>query len=77
MNDKTGLRRSPLTVPAFRDLWAANLLSNFGSQIQVVAAAWLMASMTSSAQLIALAHASVSLPVVLFYPHWRCACRHG
>ncbi|RYY26895.1 MAG: MFS transporter [Sphingomonadales bacterium] len=66
MAETTQLARSPLTIPAFRDLWMANMLSNFGSQIQTVAAAWLMASMTSSAQLIALVQTSVALPIVFF-----------
>lgn len=63
---ETPLSHSPLSIPAFRNLWTANLLSNFGGQIQIVAAAWLMTSMTSSAQMIALVHASFSLSVMLF-----------
>jgi len=57
---------SPLAVRAFRELWSANALSNFGSQIQVVAAAWLMATLTSSAQMIALVQTATSLPTVCF-----------
>lgn len=57
---------SPLAYREYRELWFANSLSNFGSQIQVVAAAWLMASLTDSAQLIALVQTATSLPTVCF-----------
>ncbi len=59
------VRRSPLAIPAFRNLWASNLLSNFGGQVQAVAAGWLMASMTGSPQMVALVQSAVSLPVML------------
>lgn len=57
---------SPLANPAFRELWTANAVSNFGSQIQVVGAAWLMATLTTSPQMIALVHTAQSLPAVCF-----------
>jgi MFS family permease len=59
------INRSPLAIPAFRNLWASNLLSNFGGQIQAVAAGWLMATLTHSPQMVALVQAAVSLPVML------------
>ena len=37
----------PLDNRTFRALWSANAVSNFGGQIQVVAAAWLMATLTT------------------------------
>ncbi len=56
----------PLDNPTFRSLWTANAVSNFGGQIQVVAAAWLMATLTTSPQLIALVQTAQSLPTVCF-----------
>jgi MFS family permease len=58
-------RRSPLSIPAFRNLWSSNLLSNFGGQVQVVAAGWLMATLTHSPQMVALVQSAVALPVML------------
>jgi MFS family permease len=58
-------RGSPLAIPVFRNLWASNLLSNFGGQVQTVAAGWLMASLTGSPQMVALVQAAVSLPIML------------
>lgn len=56
---------SPLGVPLFRNVWIATLISNFGSVIQNVGAAWLMASMVDSPTLIALVPASAALPITL------------
>ena len=58
--------RSPLGYRQFRELWSANVASNFGGQVQVVGAAWLMASLTHSPQIIALVQTAISLPNVLF-----------
>lgn len=55
---------SPFAFRAYRELWSANAISNFGGQIQVVAAAWLMASLTTSPQMIALVQTAQNLPVV-------------
>ena len=41
-------------------------MSNFGGQVQVVGAAWLMATLTDSPQLIALVQTAISLPTVCF-----------
>lgn len=57
--------RSPLALPLFRNLYLANTFANFGGQIHVVAAAWLMATLTASPQIIALVQAAISTPVVL------------
>lgn len=57
---------SPLANRDYRDLWLANSVSNFGTQVQVVAAAWLMATLTTSPQMIALVHTAQSLPTVVF-----------
>jgi MFS family permease len=50
----------------YRELWLGNAASNFGSQIQVVGAGWLMASLTHSPQLIALVQTAMNLPTVFF-----------
>ncbi len=57
---------TPLSVPIFRAIWLANLSSNFGALIQSVAAAWLMTSLTQSADLVAFVQASATLPIMLF-----------
>ncbi len=50
----------------FRDLWAANLGSTTGSVMFMVAAAWLMTSLTDSTILVAMVQTAVSLPVFFF-----------
>ncbi|MFW2831184.1 MFS transporter [Sphingomonas sp. ID0503] len=57
--------RSALHIPIFRAIWLASLLSNFGGLIQSVGASWLMTSLTSSPQLVALVQASTTLPIML------------
>ena len=56
---------APLSYPAFRLLWSATLVSNFGGLVQAVGAAWLMTQLTDSATLIALVQASNTLPIML------------
>jgi MFS family permease len=58
--------QSPFGSSAFRVLWSTNLLSNFGTQAQVVAAGWLMAQMTGSAQYVALVQTATYTPIMLF-----------
>jgi MFS family permease len=57
---------APFEHRTFRNLWFANISSNFGGLIQGVGAAWLMTSITSSVDMVALVQASTSLPVMLF-----------
>jgi MFS family permease len=57
---------APLNYPTFREIWFASLASNFGSLIQSVGAAWLMTSITGSADMVALVQASTTLPVMIF-----------
>lgn len=62
-------RKSPLAPfrhGDFRVLWSATLISNFGSLVQAVGAAWMMTQLTDSATLIALVQASNTLPIMLF-----------
>ena len=57
---------SPFRTPIFRSVWIASLASNFGSLIQSVAAAWLMTSIASSADMVALVQTAVALPILLW-----------
>ena len=56
---------SPFRYPVFRDIWAANMVVNFGGLIQSVGASWLMISIAQSADMVALVQASLTLPIVL------------
>ncbi len=55
----------PLGEPVFRAMWTAALVSNVGTWMQNVGAAWLMTSLTTSALLVALVQTATTLPVVL------------
>ena len=56
---------SPLTVPVFRRIWLASLLSNLGILIQGVGAAWSMNRMTDNAGMVALVQTALMLPMML------------
>ncbi|MCK1516953.1 MFS transporter [Bradyrhizobium sp. 190] len=56
---------APLRHVAFRRIWLASLLSNLGSLIQGVGAAWGMTQMTSSAGKVALVQTALMLPIML------------
>lgn len=60
-----GSTLGPFRHAAFRSIWTANLLSQFGSLIQNAAAAWLMTDLTRSHQLIAAVGASTTFPVLI------------
>ena len=57
---------TPFQTPIFRNVWIASLVSNFGSLIQSVGAAWLMTSIASSADMVALVQTAVALPILLW-----------
>ena len=57
---------SPFQTPIFRNVWIASLASNFGSMIQSVGAAWLMTSIASSADMVALVQTAVALPILMW-----------
>lgn len=59
---------SPLVSRAFREIWAANLISNLGGLVQLVGASWLMSTLTSSEQMVTLVQASTALPLMLMAP---------
>ncbi|RXG83852.1 MFS transporter [Bradyrhizobium zhanjiangense] len=56
---------APLRYPTFRRIWIASLLTNLGTLIQGVGAAWAMTQMTSSADRVALVQTALMLPVML------------
>ena len=57
---------APFEFQTFRNVWFATLASNLGSLIQGVGAAWMMTSITQSADLVALVQSSTTLPIMLF-----------
>jgi MFS family permease len=56
---------SPLRNPIFRALWVATVVSNIGTWMHNVGAAWLMTSLAPSPTMVALVQAATSLPVFL------------
>lgn len=56
---------SPLRLPVFRAVWLASMVSNFGGLIQSVGASWMMTSLSTSPQMIAMVQASTTLPIML------------
>lgn len=56
---------APLTVPTFRRVWLASLLSNFGQLILGVGAAWEMTRISPSATMVALVQSALMLPMML------------
>ncbi|MGB7215868.1 MAG: MFS transporter [Gammaproteobacteria bacterium] len=57
---------SPFRHAIFRNVWIANVVSQFGGLIQTVGASWLMLQLAASAEMVTLVQASTSLPIVLF-----------
>lgn len=57
---------APFRHDTFRTIWIASLVSNFGSLIQAVGAAWMMTSISDSVNMVALVQASTALPIMIF-----------
>jgi len=57
---------APFRHETFRMLWLATLVSNLGGLVQSVGAGWMMTTLTSSHNMVALVQASTSLPVMVF-----------
>jgi len=55
----------PLRIPLFRDLLVADLVSDIGTFMQTVGAAWLMTTLTSSSLYVALIQTASALPFFL------------
>ena len=64
--DAGGAIWAPLRVGAFRNLWLANLASNFGYLIQGVGAGWMMTLLTPNPAMVALVQTSMQLPILVF-----------
>ncbi|OHV08389.1 MFS transporter [Kushneria phosphatilytica] len=56
---------TPLTIPAFRAIWIANLFANLGVWAQSVAAAWVVTAAHGSALQVAMIQVATALPLVL------------
>jgi MFS family permease len=56
---------SPLRFPVFRSIWIASAISNLGGLIQSVGASWMMTSIATSAYMVTLVQASVTLPIMM------------
>lgn len=61
-----GSALSPFRHAIFRNVWIANLGSQFGGLIQAVGAAWMMLSIAASPEMVTLVQAATTLPIVLF-----------
>ncbi len=57
---------APLRHETYRTIWFASIASNFGGLIQAVGAAWMMTTITSSGDMVALVQTSIALPIMLF-----------
>ena len=55
----------PLRIPIFRNLLIADLISDIGTFMQTVGAAWLMTTLTSSSMYVALIQTASALPFFL------------
>ena len=53
---------SPLGSPVFRAVWLATLASNLGTWMHIVAASWLMTSLTASAAVVSLIQTAQAVP---------------
>jgi len=56
---------APLGEPAFRRIWTASLLSNFGQLFLGVGAAWEMTKLSTSPSMVALVQTAMMLPLML------------
>lgn len=56
---------APLSVPAYRRMWGAAVVSHLGTFLQMTAAPWLMLELTGSAFLVSLVTAFLLLPRLL------------
>lgn len=57
---------APLRHKVFAGVWTASIVSNFGTMIQSVAAAWTMTAIDGRADMVALVQSSTALPIMLF-----------
>ncbi|GGE52430.1 MFS transporter [Agaricicola taiwanensis] len=55
----------PLSLPVFRALWVATIISNVGTWMHDVGAGWLMTSLSAEPLMVALVQAATTLPMFL------------
>lgn len=56
---------APMKGAAFRRLWLAHHVASFGEMIQAAGAAWLMVTLTTSGEMVALVQTAAALPYLL------------
>lgn len=56
----------PLSLPLFRALWIATIVSNIGTWMHDAGAGWLMTSLSDAPIMVALVQAATTLPMFLF-----------
>lgn len=57
---------APFRHATFRALWTATLASNLGGLIQTVGAGWMMTTISTSDDMVALVQAATTLPIMIF-----------
>ncbi|SFV30132.1 Predicted arabinose efflux permease, MFS family [Devosia crocina] len=57
---------APFRHDTFRMLWLGTLISNLGGLVQAVGAGWMMTTLTTSHNMVALVQASNTLPIMVF-----------
>ncbi len=57
---------APFSSRDFRQLWAGFVVSSLGTMVQSVGAGWLMATIASTDDMVALVQSAATLPIVLF-----------
>ena len=65
-DNQTSSAWAPFAYPAFTVLWIATVVSNVGTWMQDVGAAWLMTELAPSPVIVAAVQAATTLPVFLF-----------
>src|SRR3546814_3488472 len=57
---------APFKHASFRALWTATLASNLGGLVQTVGAGWMMTTISTSDDMVALVQAATTLPIMIF-----------
>jgi MFS family permease len=69
INDRSASLWRPLRLPTFRNLLIANVVSDVGTVMQSVGAAWLMVSLSAGPMYVALTQTASALPFfILAFP---------
>src|SRR3546814_5236613 len=57
---------APFKHASFRAVWTATLASNLGGLVQTVGAGWMMTTISTSDDMVALVQAATTLPIMIF-----------